>query len=234
MIRPRIHAHFAMTVDGKISTVRRTPSQFTSPADKSRLHTIRAAHDAILAGRGTVSADSMSMRLSNTELQARRVERGLSPEPLRVVVSRAGVFNPAWKIFQHRGSPLLVFSTIQMPEDIREAIAPHCELFLFDSLEVPLPAMLAILRRDHGVRSLVCEGGGELLHGLARLNFLDEIHLTIAPLVFGGHSAPTLTGTPGDFLPEPRDFRLVSQNVEEGEWVVHFKRRRQRGSRLPG
>jgi riboflavin-specific deaminase-like protein len=234
MIRPRIHAHFAMTVDGKISTVRRTPSQFTSPADKARLHAIRAAHDAILAGRCTVASDSMSMRLSNPELRARRVERGLPAEPLRIVVSRSGVLDPDWKIFQHHGSPLLVFSTVRMPEDIREAIAPRCELFLFDSPEVPLPAMLAILRRDHGVRSLVCEGGGELLQGLARLDLLDEIHLTIAPVVFGGHSAPTLTGTPSDFLPEPRDFRLVSQRLEEGEWVVHFKRRRQRSSRLPG
>jgi riboflavin biosynthesis pyrimidine reductase len=142
------------------------------------------------------------------------------------VVSRAGLFNPGWKIFQHQGSPLLVFSTVQMPEEIREAIAPQCELYLFDSRDVPMPTMFAILRRDYGVRSLVCEGGGELLHSLAHLDLLDEIHLTIAPVIFGGHSAPTLTGTPGDFLPAPRDFRLVSQRIEDGEWVVHFKRRR--------
>jgi riboflavin biosynthesis pyrimidine reductase len=41
-MRPKIHAHFAMTADGKISTKNLTPSQFTSPADKARIGEIRS------------------------------------------------------------------------------------------------------------------------------------------------------------------------------------------------
>ena len=222
--RPRVHAHFAMTADAKISTRNFTPSKFTSATDKARLHEIRARHDAILAGRGTVAADTMSMRLSGDFLRCARIEKGKPAEPLRVVVSNAGAFDPAWKIFQHRGSPLVVFSTTRMPQKIRSAIAPLCDLHLFESSAVPLRTALAILRSDYGVKSLVCEGGGELLRGLAAEELIDEIHLTIAPVIFGGAKAPTLTGLPGDFLPRPLEFRLASMKSLDGECVANFRR----------
>ena len=223
-ILPRVHAHFAVTADGKISTRNFTPSQFTSKADKTRLHEVRARHDAILAGRGTVAADTMSMRLSGEALRRARIEKGKSAEPLRVVVSNAGTFDPDWKIFQYRGSPLVVFSTTRMAEKICAAIAPLCDLHLFESPAVPLRAALATLRADYGVKSLVCEGGGELLRSLAAEDLIDEIHLTIAPVVFGGAKAPTLTGLPGDFLPAPVDFRLASMTTIDGECVANFRR----------
>ena len=229
---PRIAAHMAATADGKISTRRFTPSQFTSPADKARLHEIRAAHDAIHAGRGTVAADTMSMRLSNEKLRAARIRRGLPAEPLRVAVSNAGRFDPSWKIFQHRGSPLVVFSTTRMPAQNRSAIAPLCDLYLFEAPAVPLRPALALLRSAYGVRSLVCEGGGELLRSLAAANLLDEIHLTVAPVVFGGAGAPTLTGLPGGFLPNPLDFRIARLRTIGDECVLHLVREKKKRIRV--
>lgn len=229
---PRIAAHMAATVDGKISTRRFTPSQFTSPADKARLHEIRAAHDAILAGRGTVAADTMSMRLSNEKLRAARIRRGLPAEPLRVVVSNAGRLDPAWKIFQHRGSPLVVFSTTRMPAQTRSAIAPLCDLYLFEAPAVPLRAAMALLRTAYGVRSLVCEGGGELLRSLAEGGMLDEIHLTVAPVVFGGSGAPTLTGLPGGFLANPMEFQIARLRTIGDECVLHLVRGKKKRTRV--
>ena len=227
-MRPKIHAHFAMTADGKISTKNLTPSQFTSPADKARLGEIRARHDAILDGRGTVSADTMSMRISSEKLRADRVQRGLPPEPLRVVISNAGKIDPLWKIFQHTGSPIVILSTTRMPQKLRATLAPLCDLHLYESACVPLSAALSMLRAEYGVKSLVCEGGGALLRSLAAAGFLDEIHLTLAPVLFGGAAAPTLTGLPGDFLPRPLEFRLVEINPLGDECLLHFKRKTSR------
>ena len=227
-MRPKIHAHFAMTADGKISTKNLTPSQFTSSADKARLGEIRARHDAILAGRGTVSADTMSMRISSEKLRADRVQRGLPPEPLRVVISNAGKIDPLWKIFQHNGSPIVILSTTRMPQKLRATLAPLCDLHLYESACVPLSAALSMLRAEYGVKSLVCEGGGALLRSLAAAGFLDEIHLTLAPVLFGGAAAPTLTGLPGDFLPRPLEFRLVEINPLGDECLLHFKRKTSR------
>ncbi len=225
---PRVCAHFAMSADGKISTKNLTPSRFTSPADKSRLHLIRAANDAILAGRGTVEADTMSMGLSRLDLREDRVSQGLPPEPLRVVISNEGRFNPASKIFSYTSSPLIILSTSRMPLDIRDAIAPHCDLLLFDAASVPLRKALAMLRRDYGVKRLVCEGGGQLLRSLALEDLLDEIRLTIAPVIFGGSAAPSLTGLPSELLPEPRFFRLSKHTVSDGECALHYVRRRRK------
>lgn len=223
---PKITAHFAITADGKISTKNRTPSLFTSLADKARLRAVRAAHDAILAGRGTVAADTMSMRLTDSILREERIGRGQSPEPLRVVVSNAGRLDPAWKIFQPGGAPPVILSTTRMPQRTRSTLASLCDLHLFDAPVVPLVPALQMLRTDYGVKSIVCEGGGELLRSLAELDLINAIQLTIAPIIFGGAAAPTLTGIPSDFLPRPLDFRIKSVSQIGGECVLQLVRRR--------
>lgn len=223
--RPWIAANFAMTVDGKISTRAYTPSLFTSPADKARLQDIRATADAILAGRGTVAADTMSMGLSRPDLRAAREKAGKPPAPLRVIVSNSGRLEPEWKVFRSGGAPLVVFSTAAMPLRYRAALAPLCELHLFESRVVPLPAALRILREDYGVRRIVCEGGGRLFRSLADAGAIDEIFLTIAPKLFGGFDAPGLTGLPSTFLSEPLAFRIASWKRHGDEVFLHLLRK---------
>ena len=224
--RPLVAAHFAMTADGKTSTRAFTPALFTSPADKRRLQEVRAGTDAIMAGRGTVAADSMITELSRQDLRKGRVSLGLPPEPLRVVVSNAGTLDPDWKIFKYSGSPLVVFSTRRMPVDLRPVIARHAELFIFSRRTVDLRKAHEILRSEFGVKRLVCEGGGTLLRSLASLDLVDEIFLTIAPVVFGGRLAPTLTGLPGGFLKPPREFEIVRQSVLDGECFLELRRKK--------
>ncbi len=223
--RPFVLAHFAMTADGKTSTRRRTPSLFTSPSDKLRLQEVRAGADAILVGRGTVAADTMSMGLSRRELQRERVECGMSPAPLRVIVSNAGRLDGKWKVFQSPVSPLLIFSTRRMSLRMRAEVARRAELFLFPEQTVDLRGMLEILRRDFGVRRLVCEGGGTLLRSLAALDLVDGLCLTVAPVVFGGRLAPSLTGLPGDFLTPVREFQIIRHSVLGAECFVELRRK---------
>ena len=215
-----------MTADGKTSTRAFTPALFTSPADKRRLQEVRAGADAIMAGRGTVAADSMSMGLSSQNLRNERVSRGLPPAPLRVLVSNAGNLDPGWKVFKYSGSPLVVFSTRRMPVRLRSVVAHHAELFLFSGRTVDLRKALEIRRFEFGVKRLVCEGGGTLLRSLASLDLVDEIFLTVAPVVFGGRLAHTLTGPPGRFLKPPREFEIVRQSVLDGECFLELRRKK--------
>lgn len=226
--RPSVVAHLAMTADGKTSTRAFTPALFTSPADKRRLQEIRAGADAIMAGRGTVEADSMSMGLSRQDLRKERVSSGLPPVPLRVIVSNAGNLDPGWKVFKYSGSPLVVFSTRRMPVRLRSIIAHHAELFLFSGRTVDLQKALEILRSEFGVKHLVCEGGGTLLRSLATLDLVDGIFLTIAPVVFGGRLAPTLTGLPGAFIEPTSEFEIVRHSVLAGECSLELRRKNRR------
>ncbi len=224
--RPRVLANFALTADGKVSTRERTPANFTSPRDKHHLLEIRSRADAILVGRHTVATDTMSMTLPDRTLRAKRREKGLPAEPLRVIVSASGDLDPAWKVFQSRGAPRIVFSTFRMPDATRGALVPLCDLHLLDAESIPLEDVLSALRGIYNVRTLVCEGGPTLFRQLVELNALDELHLTLAPCLFGGASAPTLTGTDPDFLAAIRHLRLESLREHAGECYLRYRARR--------
>lgn len=137
-------------------------------------------------------------------------------KPFRVLVSDSGKVDLK--------DSRVVFSTTRMSPKNRLALAPVCDLHLFEAPAVPLVAALAILRADYGVKSLVCEGGGWLLRALATGDFIDEIRLEILPEVFGGAKTATITGPLGDFLPKPVDFRMVSMQVECGRCVAKYSR----------
>ena len=71
---------------------------------------------------------------------------------------------------------------------------------------------------------LAGEGGGESLCALAAEDSIEEIEVVFSPEILGGAKTPTLTGTPGDFLPKPIDLRIASMKVEGGRCVVKYRR----------
>jgi len=223
MIRPRVIANFALSADGKVSTRKYVPTGFTGPTDKRRLQEIRALGDALLAGAATVRTDHMSMRLPDPALQQARLARGQTPEPLRVMVTNHGTLNRRGKVFSSDGAPLVIFSTGLMPEAMRTWLSRRADLWLFAGQTVSLAAMLAILREDYGIRTLVCEGGPTLFRALLEIGAVDELYLTWAPIVFGGAEAPTLTGPPGGFLPETVTAKLLKMDVAEDECFLHYR-----------
>lgn len=220
--RPRVLVNFAITADGKVSTRKFTPTGFTNPADKRRLREIRSLGDGLLAGASTVATDSMAMGLTDISLQQARQQRGQSREPMRVLVSNSGKLDLRWKVFANARTPLIIFSTTRMPAAIRQKFPNFCDLWLFDEAAVPMTWVLRILCSDYGLKTLVCEGGPRLFRSLATEGAIDELFLTIAPCIFGGSAAPTLSGIPAAHLPHPTRFRLISGQSIEGEWYGHF------------
>ncbi|MBV8350707.1 MAG: RibD family protein [Verrucomicrobia bacterium] len=222
MQRPRIIVNFAITVDGKVSTSALTPARFTSSNDKHRLLEIRSLGDALLVGRNTVQIDNMSMGLPDEDLRTARVQRGQTEYPLRVVVSNSGNLSTDLNIFNHRFSPIVIYSTTSMPEAVKAALQTRATLHLADADRLSLPEVLSDLYRTHRVHTLVCEGGPSLAKGLAEIDAIDELFLTIAPLLFGGAGAPGILGNLGKFLPSSRIYRLNSMNVESTECYLHY------------
>src|SRR5947209_6409340 len=198
--RPFVSATFAMTVDGKITTRDFTPVDFTSREDKQHLFRQRARADAVLLGHSTLERDNVRLGLSE-DLREERIKRGQTAAPVRVVVSNEGQINPQLKIFQWELSPILIFTTNRMPQETRDALAGKAHVHFSKSRNVDLREMLRILRRDYGVRRIACEGGPILFRSMLEHGFIDELNLTIAPYLFGGAGAPTLTGLSKEFLP---------------------------------
>jgi riboflavin-specific deaminase-like protein len=217
--RPKVIANFAMTVDGKVTTRNRTPATFTSPRDKKRLLEIRALADAVIVGRNTVATDTMSMTLPSRALQSTRLAKGLSAQPLRVIVSGRANFDTRWKVFTTPGARRIVFHISPISTAARKKLEPLCDLHRFENIE----DVLAVLRKNYGVRTLLCEGGPTLFRTFVEAEALDELHLTVAPLVFGGKDAPTLTGTRPDFLPSIAHFSRESMRIVDGECYLRYR-----------
>lgn len=205
MDRPWISTNLAISADGKISSVDRRPSGWTSAADHARLKQLRLGAQALMVGRGTWEADRMTMT---------------SPEnPLRCVVSGSGKFDRSHPIFTTPGGPIHLLVTDNGEVELIDGATFH---------HASLEAFLEILGRDHGVERLHCEGGGSLIRSLAELDVIDEYHLTWAGhTLFGGKAAPTPTGVPGAFLPTSLKFELTAfETTSEGECFLSYRRKR--------
>ncbi len=203
-----------MTVDGKITTRNFSPVDFTSQKDKAHLFQQRSLGDAVLIGHSTLRRDNVRLGLPGTELREQRLARGQSPYPIRVLVSNEGRIDPALKIFQSDISPILIFSTTRMSRKYQRVLREKATLHLSESHAVDLAWMLHQLYTDYKIRSLACEGGAELFRSLLERDLVDQLNLTIAPVMFGGRNAPTLTGLSKEFLPASvhcslQDMRMV-------------------------
>jgi riboflavin biosynthesis pyrimidine reductase len=205
--RPWISTNLAVSADGKISSVDRRPSGWTSREDHARLLNLRESADALIVGRGTLDADRMTLTVPGKPVQ-----------PLRCIVSRTGNLAADHPVFQKSGGPLHLLVT----GDAEPAPPSHVRLH-----RGTLAAFLETLATDLGVKRLHCEGGGSLIRSLAELDAIDEFHLTLAGhTLFGGAAAPTATGAPAEFLPRSLEFSISHFEPRPGSGECYLSYRR--------
>jgi riboflavin-specific deaminase-like protein len=226
--RPFVAVTFAMTVDGKVTTKNFSPVDFTSREDKTHLLRQRALGDAVLIGHSTLRHDNVRLGLPDRKMREARVARGQTPYPLRVIVSNEGRIDPSLNIFKADISPIVIFSTLRMPARYQKALREKATLHLSDANEVDLAWMLRQLRHDYGVRILACEGGATLFRALLEADLVDQLNLTIAPYLFGGANAPTLTGLSKEFLPRSIRCSLTKMQVVGEECFLTYRIKRRR------
>jgi riboflavin-specific deaminase-like protein len=225
--RPFVIATFAMTADGKVTTKNFGPVDFTSPEDKLHLFRQRALADAVLLGHTSLERDNVRLGVP-AELQESRMKRGQTRSPLRVIVSKKGRINERLKIFQSDVSPIIIFSTNRMPRKNQEALRQMAILHLTGARKVDLAAMLKTLRDQYKVRTLACEGGPTLFRALLEQGLVDQLNLTIAPYMFGGGKAPTLTGLSKEFLPASVHCSLIEMRTVGDECFLTYRIKHQR------
>jgi len=219
-------ATFAMTVDGKITTRTFSPIDFTSRTDKQNLIRQRARGDAVLLGHSTLTKDNVRLGIANAELRQERIARGQTPYPLRVIVSNEGKIDTRLNIFQTdpaKSAPIVIFSTSRMPKKYRCALMEKATLHLTAAQDVDLAEMLHRLKTEYKVRVVACEGGAALFRTLLEQDLVDQLNLTIAPYLFGGANAPTLTGVRKDFLPNSIACSLKDMRVIGDECFLTYR-----------
>ena len=194
---PFVYLNVATTADGKIAPTKERYVQFSSDRDQELLLELRTKADAVMCGAGTINSFPIDLGPGGEKYRKMRLKNKLAEYNLRVVVSGSGNVDPDAELFKHRFSPIIVLATERAGKKLKRLREVADSVEIFGKSELDFVAALRWLKNKWGVKSLLSEGGGEVNAALFRANVVNELYLTIAPVVFGGRNAPTLAGGEG-------------------------------------
>ena len=203
--RPYVHAKWAMTLDGKISTASGESKWISGEASRRRVHELRGRMDAIVVGVGTVRADDplLTARPPGPRTAARIILDSHLALPVtgRLVQTIAD-------------APVMVATTLAAgAEDSKLLEAQGVEVLRLPSMG-GLPAVKALLA-ELGLRrftNILVEGGAAVLGSFFDTQAIDEFHVFIAPKVVGGADALAPVGGQG--------IERMAGALELAEWRV--------------
>jgi riboflavin biosynthesis pyrimidine reductase len=191
--RPYTLVNFVASADGRAAFDGRS-GPLGDAGDKAMFHALREGVDAVLAGTGTLETERYGRILGRPERRERRRAAGRSAEPLACVISRSGRVPLDIPLFAEPEQDVVLFAPVA-PDLAGVAATVHFH-HLDARSDRPLTEAMRVLRTEHGVRSLLCEGGPTLFASLLEEALVDELFLTIAPLLAGGASGPAVTAGP--------------------------------------
>jgi riboflavin-specific deaminase-like protein len=212
--RPYLITNFAVTLDGR-ATLHGRSGSIGSDTDTELLVCLRTRVDAVMIGAGTMRAERYGRPVADPGKRGRRERRGLSQDPLLVIVS--GRLDIPWDapVFADRGARVLIFTTseAQAPETVAEVRLVRHEG------AVDLASALAYLRSERGVRALLCEGGPRLHAQLLDAGLVDELFVTHAPKLAGGEGPGLAVGL--SELERPLEVAWLLE--EDGELFARYR-----------
>jgi len=197
MNRPFVFVNVAMTADGKIDTVQRRGAAISSPRDKERVDQLRAGADAVMVGGRTLLDEDPELTVKSEGLRAERVRRGRSPNPAKVgVVTKANIKEGS-QFLNAGAANIVIFTTRRTSKrHLSRLTSRGVDVYVDDAEKVNLERALVTLK-ELGIDRLMVEGGGRLNFELMRLGLVDEVTAYVAPMIFGGESAPTMAAGSG-------------------------------------
>jgi riboflavin biosynthesis pyrimidine reductase len=202
-----VRSDFVVAVDGAVTVDGRSRG-LGGPADRAIFRALRGFADVVLVGAGTVRAEEYGPVRLDDSTKAARQARKQPPTPPVAVVS--GTLQLDWKapLFTEAETPTLVICGGGSNERRRSDAAETAEVVIAgDGDRADLGVALAILA-ERGMLHVLTEGGPTLHGELARAGLLDELCVTISPMVAdSGAGIPHLLGAHG--LPQPTRLRLT-------------------------
>jgi 5-amino-6-(5-phosphoribosylamino)uracil reductase len=174
----KVTVAYAQTLDGRIAT-RTGDSQWIGGPESLRIaHQLRASHDAVLVGVGTVIAD-------NPRLTTRLVE---GPSPVRVIADSRLRLPLEASVLSDDAAPTLVATTQNAPERARQLVSKTRAEILMVRLGaqggIDINDLMRVLAQ-RGLRSLLVEGGGRMITSVLKAGLCDRLVVCIAPRILG-------------------------------------------------
>ncbi|MFD7412329.1 pyrimidine reductase family protein [Kitasatospora purpeofusca] len=217
--RPWLRANMVAGLDGG-ARLDGLSEGLSSPADKRIFGVLRALSDVVLVGAETVRAEGYGPAAAPAGFAGARRAAGQAPAPVIAVVSRSLGLDLAAPLFTEPLVRTVVVTTEDAPARELAAVAEVAEVIAVGRGSVDLRAAVAALA-DRGWTRLLTEGGPRLLGQLAAADLLDELCLSLAPLITGG-DAPRIIHDAE--MPDVRRMRLVSLIEQKGFLFTRYLR----------
>jgi riboflavin-specific deaminase-like protein len=212
--RPYMILNFVVSLDGQATLGDGGAAGLGSKTDHRLMAYLRTTADGLMHGAGTVRADNFPPVVPPDLVPLRRT-RGLSPQPRGIIISASGDI-PVTNRYFSAGPPLLI-TTEDRQAEVARRLTSHAEVIGVGERMVDLPSALHVLREGYGMRLVLCEGGPVLTHNLIKLDLVDELFLTLAPVLGGdSHARRLLEGAafPAQALPRATLLQLFANGSE--------------------
>lgn len=211
---PLVTLKLAASFDGRIATASGESRWITGPLARRRVHMMRAVHDGVLVGGGTLRADDPDLRVRDL---------GISRQPVRIgVTSRLELPREARLVTGVAAGPVwMVHGPDAAPDRVADCMAAG--LSLIDVAAGaggvdPEAALRALAAR--GLTRIFCEGGGSLAASLLRAGLVDRLVGFTAGKVLGGDGTPAVAAFGLSALQDAPRFTLADV-TQVGDDILH-------------
>jgi 5-amino-6-(5-phosphoribosylamino)uracil reductase len=223
--RPQTTVILAMSADGKIADVSRAAARFGSPHDKVHLEQLVAEADGVLLGAGTLRAYGTTLRVVNPMLLKQRQQQGKPLQPVQLICSRSARLDPQLPFFRQPVPRWLLTTTAGRGQWQEDEYFERILVVETIAGTIDWPVALQQLGA-YGLNHLAVLGGGTLVASLLEAELVDELYLTICPLLLGGDRAPTPIDGSGLLTVLAPRLQLLEVRAIEDEVFLHYRVRR--------
>ncbi|MEW6491422.1 MAG: RibD family protein [Cyanobacteriota bacterium] len=228
--RPYTTVVLAMSADGKITDATRSPARFSSSADLTHLEKQVALADGVLFGAGTLRSYGTTLGVSNPQLLQIRKQGGVPPQPVQIVCSGSAEFDPDLRFFSQQVPRWLLTTQVgakhwQTQQALGDGSFERILVADTDTNGIDWNNAFQQLI-ELGIGRLAILGGGKLVASLLEVDLIDEIWLTVCPLILGGTSAPTPVEGEGFSVDLSPRLELVNVQTIEHEVFLHYRLQR--------
>ena len=212
--KPKITLSAAITLDGKLSQ-KNKKIVLSSKSDKIRVHKLRSKFDAILIGKNTVEQD-------NPLLTVRHV-RGKNP--IRIILDSQGTIKNTSKIIKTAKNipTIIVISQLVSKRNFNRLKKLPLDVIICGKTQVNITKLVHILFKK-GIKKILLEGGGTVNLSFLKNNLIDEIIITVTPLILGSQNSVNLfEGNLLKSITKSPILKLKKVQKNKNEIILHYK-----------
>ena len=192
--------NFISSVDGRTAVDGRS-APLGGPADRALFHALRARADAVLVGAGTVRDERYGPLVKSAAVREARRSEGLEEQPLALIATSSLDLDPTLPLLADPASRVVILTSSR-------GDAPACAAQVDYVRRPRLADGLAAARERFGLSLVLCEGGPSLAGALGAAGLIDELFLSLSPMIVGDRPGAA-TMLRGEGPPTPLGLELA-------------------------